>query len=160
MSKTFPKKIDKNFDVSFSSTFLVLSRFRVFLSDESSETLQKTFCNKRFAKNIVSKSFYKKIDQKSKTDFFSILFYHVFGRFSVRGVQKHDQQNIPFSYSDPPTHHVGRAGTGVTYFCFAGPLSMTSTWSLRIRTPLSRVRPHRPATKKKSTKKSRPAWAS
>jgi hypothetical protein len=29
MSKTSPKKIDKNFDVSFSSFFGVLSRFRV-----------------------------------------------------------------------------------------------------------------------------------
>jgi hypothetical protein len=38
------QKIDTNFDVSFSSTFFVLSRFRVFLSDGSSKTLQKTFC--------------------------------------------------------------------------------------------------------------------
>jgi hypothetical protein len=35
MSKTFPEKIDKDFDFSFSSTFSVLSRFRVFLSDVS-----------------------------------------------------------------------------------------------------------------------------
>jgi hypothetical protein len=69
---------------------------------------------KRFTKKIVSKSFYKKIDQKSKTDFFLIFFNHVFGRFSMRGVQKHDkkyQKNksdpSPFSYSDPPTHHGG-----------------------------------------------------
>jgi hypothetical protein len=47
MSKTFPKKIDKSFDVSFSSTFLVLSRFWVFRSNE-----------------IVSKRFHKKIDNK------------------------------------------------------------------------------------------------
>jgi hypothetical protein len=60
----------------------------------------------------VSKSFYKKIDQKSKTDFFLDLFYHVFGRFSVRGVQKHDKKYrtnksdpSPFLASDPPTHH-------------------------------------------------------
>jgi hypothetical protein len=43
--------------------------------------------------NIVSKRFYKKIDQKSKTDFL-LIFDHVFGRFSVRGVQKHDKTNI------------------------------------------------------------------
>ena len=49
---------------------------------------------KRFAKKIVSKQIYKKFDQKSKTDFFSIFFYHVFGRFSVRGVQKHDKKHI------------------------------------------------------------------
>jgi hypothetical protein len=65
-------------------------------------------------KKIVSKSFYKKFDQKSKTDFFSNFFNHVFGRFSMRGVQKHDKKYrknksdpIPFSYSDPPTHHGG-----------------------------------------------------
>jgi hypothetical protein len=47
---------------------------------------------KRFAKKIVSKRFYKEIDKKSKTDFFSISFYHIFGRFSVRGVQKHHKK--------------------------------------------------------------------
>ena len=74
MSKTFSKILTKIFDVSFSSTFFVLSRFRVFLSDGSSKTLQKTFCKK-----IVSKSFYKNIDQKSKTDFFSICFITFLG---------------------------------------------------------------------------------
>jgi hypothetical protein len=50
---------------------------------------------KRVTKNIVSKSFYKKIDQKSKTDFFLIVFYHVFWAFfSVRGFQKHDKKII------------------------------------------------------------------
>jgi hypothetical protein len=33
-------------DVSFSSTFLVLLRFRVFRSDGDSKTLKKTFCKK------------------------------------------------------------------------------------------------------------------
>jgi hypothetical protein len=80
---------------------------------------------KRFAKKIVSKSFYKKFDQKSKTDFFSIFFYHVFGRFSVRGAQKHDKK-IPkktnltpvlfWPLTHPPT-------TGVTdFFLIGGPL--------------------------------------
>jgi hypothetical protein len=46
MSKTFPKKIDKNSDVSFSSTFLFYRVFWVFLSDGSSKALQKTFCKK------------------------------------------------------------------------------------------------------------------
>ena len=67
----FRKNREKSFDVSFSSTFLVLSRFRVFLSDGSSKTLQKTMG--------VSKSFYKTIDQKSKTDFFSIFFITFLG---------------------------------------------------------------------------------
>jgi hypothetical protein len=64
--KLFPKFRQK-FEVSFSSPFFVLSRFRVFFSDGSSKTPQKTFCKK-----IVSKSFYRKFDQKSKTNFFSI----------------------------------------------------------------------------------------
>jgi hypothetical protein len=37
--------------------------------------------------------FFKTIGKKSKTDFFSIFVYHVFGRFSVRGVQKHDKKS-------------------------------------------------------------------
>ena len=53
--------------------------------------VQKHNKDKRSAKKIVSKSFYKKLDEKSKTIFFLIL-YHVFGRFSVRGVQKHDKK--------------------------------------------------------------------
>jgi hypothetical protein len=93
MSKAFSEKIlrqqeiDKNFDVTSSSTFFVLSRFQVLLSDGSSQTLQKTFY-----KNIASKSFYKKIDKNILNRFFSTFFYHVFGRFSVRGVQKHDKK--------------------------------------------------------------------
>jgi hypothetical protein len=83
--ENFSQNFDKKIDVSFSSTFYVLSRFRVFFSDGSSKTQQKMFCKK-----IVSKSFYKKFDQKSKTGFFSIFFSHVFGRFSMWGVQKHD----------------------------------------------------------------------
>jgi hypothetical protein len=107
--ENFFQDFDKNFDVSFSPTTFVLSHFRVFFSDGSSKTLPKTFCKK-----IVSKTFYKKFDQKSKTDFFSIFFYHVFGRFSVSGVQKHDKKisgkktdPSPFLAFDPPTHHGG-----------------------------------------------------
>jgi hypothetical protein len=43
-------------------------------------------------KNCVEK-FFKKIDKKIKNRFFLDLFYHVFGRFSVRGVQKHHKKN-------------------------------------------------------------------
>jgi hypothetical protein len=79
----------------------------VILSNGSSKTLQKTFCKK-----VVLKSLYKQFDQKSRTDFFSNCFYHVFGRFS-----KINLDPIPFSYSDPPTHHGGHR------FVFgAGPL--------------------------------------
>jgi hypothetical protein len=34
---------------------------------------------------------HKKNDKKSKTVFFPVLVFHVLGRFSVRGVQKHDK---------------------------------------------------------------------
>jgi hypothetical protein len=87
MSITFSKKIDKNFDVSLSSTLFVLSRFRVFLSDGSSKTLQKTFCKK----NRVEKFLQKKSTKNPKPIFFD-LFYHVLGRFSVRGVKKHHKR--------------------------------------------------------------------
>jgi hypothetical protein len=82
----------------------------VFLSAGSSKTLQKTIDQK-----LVSKLFTKKSTKKSQTDFFSIFFYHVFGRFSVRGVQKHDKKisgkNLTspgtFLASEEPTNHVG-----------------------------------------------------
>jgi hypothetical protein len=106
--ENFSQNFDKNFDVSFSSTFFVLSRFRVFLSDGSSKTLQKTFCKKN---HTCQKVFTKNSTKNPKPTFSRNLFYHVFGRFSMRGVQKHDkkyQKNksdpSPFSYFDPPTH--------------------------------------------------------
>jgi hypothetical protein len=60
------------------------------------------------------------------------LFYHVFGRFSMRGVQKRDKKCHqkksdpgPFSYSDPPTHHGGHR------FCFfCRPLGRFGIWYL------------------------------
>jgi hypothetical protein len=111
------QKIYKNFDVSFSSTFLFYRVFGCFSRWEFKNT------PKSFATNIVSKSFYKTFDQKSKTDFFSIFFNHVFGRFSVRGVQKHDKKishkNLTTSLFRTPTHP---PTTGVTAFFFAGPL--------------------------------------
>jgi hypothetical protein len=69
------------FDVSFPSIIFVLSRFGVFLSDGSSKIPQKTFYKK-----LVSKSF--------QTDLFLGFIYHVFGRVSVRGVQKHGEKDI------------------------------------------------------------------
>ena len=99
----------------FPRLFLFYRVFGCF----SAMGVQKHY-KKRFAKKIVSKSFYKKFDQKSKTDFFSIFFYHVFGRFSVRGVQKHDKKiskkiNLTLvlfrTLTHPPT-------TGVTDFLF------------------------------------------
>jgi hypothetical protein len=77
------QKIDKNFDVTFSSTFFVLSRFQVFLSDGSSQTLQKTFYKK-----IVSKSFYKKIDKKIPKPVVSRFFLSRFWAFLGEGSSK------------------------------------------------------------------------
>jgi hypothetical protein len=68
----------------------------VFLGDGSSKSLQKTFY-----KQIVSKSFSKKSTKKSQTDLFSIFFNHVFGRFSVRGVQKHDKKFSKKNLTNP-----------------------------------------------------------
>jgi hypothetical protein len=97
----------------------------VFLSDdddqldESSKALQKMFYKK-----TVSKSFYKKIDKKIQNRLFSIIFYQVFGRFSVRGVQKHHKKSqkkltSPGTFSAPeePTNHVK-----ARHFVFEGPL--------------------------------------
>jgi hypothetical protein len=81
-----PEKNDRSFDVSFFSIFLVLSRFRVFLSDGTSKTLQKTFCKKTVSENVL-----QKIDQKNEKRFVvDCLFF----TFSVRGVQKHHFKNI------------------------------------------------------------------
>jgi hypothetical protein len=70
---------------------------------------------KRLTQKSCRKLFTKKSTKKSQTDFFSIFFYHVFGRFSVKGVQKHDKKNLEkkltspgtFLASEEPTNHVG-----------------------------------------------------
>jgi hypothetical protein len=112
MSKTFPQKIDKKIDVSFHPFSLVLSRFRMFLSDGSSKTLQKAL-----GKKIVSKSVYKQNGQNPKpipSRYLFIPFLPFFGE----GLKTRYKQNIKyrggtdpvlFSYSDPPTptHHHG-----------------------------------------------------
>jgi hypothetical protein len=69
--KPFPKKSTKisMSDVSFPSTFFVFLRFRVFLSDGSSKTLQKTFYKK-----IVISFLNQKFDKKVQNRFFSVLF--------------------------------------------------------------------------------------
>jgi hypothetical protein len=69
------KKFDKNFDVSFFSTFFVLSRFRVFFSDGSSKTLQKTF----YKKNRVEKFFTKNSTKNPKPTFSRIFFITFLG---------------------------------------------------------------------------------
>jgi hypothetical protein len=80
----------------------------VLLGDGSSKTLQKTF----YKKNRVEK-FLQKKRPKIQNRFFLYFFNHVFGRFSVRGVNKHDkkisQKNLTspgtFLASEEPTNH-------------------------------------------------------
>jgi hypothetical protein len=101
--------------VIFSLTFFVSQPVGV----------QKNY-KKRFAKTASRKKIlYKTSDKTSKTDVFSVLFYHSFGRFSMRGVQKHDKKYRgnksdpgPFLASDPPPHTPTTAppATGVTHF--------------------------------------------
>jgi hypothetical protein len=77
--------------------------------------LQKKSCRKKFTKNLT---------KNPKPTFSRKYFYHVFGRFSMRGVKKHDKKKnrknkshaSPFSYSDPPTHH-----GGARFFFWAAP---------------------------------------
>jgi hypothetical protein len=68
------QKIDKNFDIRFSSTFFLLLRFQVLLSNGSSKTQQKTF----YKTNRVEK-FLQKNRQKPET---------VFSRFLGKGSSK------------------------------------------------------------------------
>jgi hypothetical protein len=83
--ENFFQNFDQNFDVSFSSTFFVLSHFRVSFSDGSSKALQKTFCKQNRVEKLLQKN-----RPKTQNHFFLDFFYHVFGRFSVKGVEKHD----------------------------------------------------------------------
>jgi hypothetical protein len=82
--------------------------------------LQKKRCRKAFTKKSTKKS------TKNSKPIFLDFFTHVFGRFSVRGVQKHLLKNIKqinltlvlfWPLTHPPT-------AGVTGFVFGGgPLS-------------------------------------
>ena len=87
MSKTFSEKIlRKSTKISmsvFPRLFLFYRVFRCFLA----MGVQKHY-KKRLTKKSCRKLFTKKSTKKSQTDFFSIFFYHVFGRFLVWGVKK------------------------------------------------------------------------
>jgi hypothetical protein len=91
MSKTFSKISAKNFDVSFSSTFFVLSRFRVFLSDGSSKTLQKTFYkrNRVEKRNVCAKN-----STKNPKPTFSRFFFIKFLGVSRCGEKINDVLNL------------------------------------------------------------------
>jgi hypothetical protein len=83
--ENFSPKNRQNFDVSFSSTFFV-SKI-AFLG--VSQRWEFKYTTKNVLQKKCVKQNYKRIDKKPQTDFFSNCFNHVFGRFSVRGVQKH-----------------------------------------------------------------------
>jgi hypothetical protein len=113
MSKPFSEKIDKHFDASFSSTCSVLSRFRVFLSNVSSKTLQKTCCKKRRVETFLQKN-----RQKFQGRIFlDVCYISRFWAFLREGVQKHDNKSWEglispgtFMASEEPTNHQPRQG--------------------------------------------------
>jgi hypothetical protein len=119
--KKNPKFRQKISTSVFPRLFLFYRVFGCF----SAMGVQKHY-KKRFTKKIVSQSFYKKFDQKSKTDFFSKFILSRFWAFLDEGSSKtrpkKDRKNksdpSPFSYFDPPT-------TGVTDFFFWRPLAAT-----------------------------------
>jgi hypothetical protein len=89
------QNFDQNSDVSFSSTSVVLSRFRVFFSDGSSKKQQQNVFTK-----IVSKSFCKKFDQKSKPTF-SRFFLSRFWAFLGEGSSKTRLKKYQKNKSNP-----------------------------------------------------------
>jgi hypothetical protein len=94
--ESFSQKIDKNFDVSFSSIFLFYRVFGCF----SAMGVRKQY-KKRFAKQIVSKSFYKKYDKKPKTYIFLRFILSRFWAFLGEGSLKHDKKYqffLPWSF--------------------------------------------------------------
>jgi hypothetical protein len=70
------KQIDKYFDVRFFFYFFVLSRFQVLLSEESPETLPKTFLQNNRVEKLL-----QKFRQKNKCRFLLDFVYYVFMHF-------------------------------------------------------------------------------
>jgi hypothetical protein len=123
MSKTFSEKIPRK-STKLPMSFFRLLCFIAFSGVSLRWRWEFKSTTKNVFKKIVSKSFYQKIDKKSQTDFFSVLFYHVFGRFSVRGVQKHDKKSR--KKTDQPRYFFGRRGTnqprrGPSHFVLSAP---------------------------------------
>jgi hypothetical protein len=121
------QKVHVEKEFHFFYEFLVLSRFRVFRSDGSSKTLQK-----RFAKKIVSKGFYKKSTKisrfwaflgggSSKTSTF----------FLNRKIESHSPRGF-WSL----THHP--LTTGVTDLFFCRPLAKTRNTTTKIQSQNAR----------------------
>jgi hypothetical protein len=115
--KTISKKIDKN-SMSVSPRLFCFIAFSGVSQRWEFKNTQKTFCNKHRVEK-----FLQNIRPKIQNRFFLDFVYHVFGRFSVRAVQKHDlkksEKNPTPSFFRTPTHP---PTTGVTDFFFSGPL--------------------------------------
>jgi hypothetical protein len=121
--ENFSQNFDKNFDVSFSLTFLVLSHFRVFFSDGSSKTLQKTFCKKNRVEKFLQKN-RPKIQNRLFLDFLFITFLGVSREGEFKNTIKKYRKKINLTLvlfwplTHPPT-------TGVTdFFLIGGPLGL------------------------------------
>jgi hypothetical protein len=120
-SQNFDKKSRWQFFLDFFC-FIAFSGVsqRWEFKNTTKNVLRKKSCRKNFTNNST---------KNPKPTFSRKDFYHVFGRFSMRGVQKHDKKYRkhkphpgPFSYSYPPTHH---GGPRFPNFFFGGPLSGT-----------------------------------
>jgi hypothetical protein len=126
MSKTFPQKIDKNFDVSFSSTFCFVAFSGVSQRREFKNTKKR--CTKKSCRKVFTK---KKTDKKMQNRFFcSVCLITFLGISRGEGIKKYDKKHrenksspAPFLASDPPTHHRG----GHRLFV-AGPLALAPWW--------------------------------
>jgi hypothetical protein len=85
MSKKKSKISTKNSMSVFPGLFCFIAFSGVFqrweFKNATKNVLQKKSCRKVFTKNST---------KNPKPIFSRILFYHVFGRFSMKGVQKHD----------------------------------------------------------------------
>jgi hypothetical protein len=104
--KLFPKNRPK-FRCHFSAFYF----YFIAASGVSQRCEFRKHFKTRFAKEIVSKSFYKEFDQKSKTN-----------DFSVRRVQKHPKKYQQFK-SDPFLSSALPARRGPP-ICFGGPLAV------------------------------------
>jgi hypothetical protein len=138
MSKTFSEKIlRKSTKISmslFPRLFVFYRVFRCFLAMGVHRHYKK-----RFTKKSCRKVFTKKSTKQSQTDCFSIFFYHVFGRFSVRGDQKHDKK-ISQKKSDQPWYCFGLRGTnqprrGPSLFFLSAPCAICVMAELPKRRP-------------------------
>jgi hypothetical protein len=98
MSKKLPEKIDKNFNVKFSSICFLFYRVGCFLAMGVQKHYKKRFAKKSFRKEIAKKM------TKNPKPFFSRFFYHVFGH--DKKIEKKTDQPWYFLGLRGTNHHV------------------------------------------------------